>query len=214
MPIASLRTYVIPARVDPAQATLVVLHGLGDSSAGWAGAASELRLPGLEFILADAPDPYYDGYAWYDFYGDQAGGIRRSRGLLHKLIAEIERRGTPAAKIAILGFSQGCVMALDAGLRYPKRLGALVGISGYVFEPEALVSEIGSEARSVPALITHGTADPLLPIGPSRKQAAFLKAAGLDVTWQEFAKAHTVAGETEFKVIRDFLSKSLGLGRG
>jgi phospholipase/carboxylesterase len=209
-----LTTYLLPARSAPSQATLIVLHGLGDSAQGWAGFPGQLGLASLSYLFADAPDPYYGGYAWYDFYGEQSEGVQRSRGLLHHLIAAEEARGTPASKIGILGFSQGCVMAFDAGWRFPRRLGALVGISGYIFEPEVLLCELGPEAKSVPALFTHGTEDPVVLIEPVRDQARQLQAAGLDLTWKEYRKAHTVAGEAEVGVIRSFLVKSLGLVEG
>jgi phospholipase/carboxylesterase len=105
-------------------------------------------------------------------------------------------------------------MAFDAGWRFPRRLGALVGISGYIFEPEVLLCELGPEAKSVPALFTHGTEDPVVLIEPVRDQARQLQAAGLDLTWKEYRKAHTVAGEAEVGVIRSFLVKSLGLVEG
>jgi phospholipase/carboxylesterase len=54
-------------------------------------------------------------------------------------------------------------------------------------------------------LLTHGTADPIVPIAAVRAQIPVLKAAGLNVTWREFAKAHTIAGEPEMAVIREFV---------
>ena len=60
-------------------------------------------------------------------------------------------------------------------------------------------------ARAQRFLVTHGTADPLLPIGPVRDQIAQLKGEGLPIEWHEFAKAHTIAGEAELAVIREFV---------
>ena len=76
----------------------------------------------------------------------------------------------------------------------------------------AELRELGPEARRVPALFTHGTQDPVVPMVPVRAQAQALKEAGLDLEWREFAKAHTVAGEAEIWVIRDFLTRHLGPG--
>jgi predicted esterase len=54
-------------------------------------------------------------------------------------------------------------------------------------------------------LITHGTFDPTIPIAPVREQIDMLKSAGLAIEWREFPKAHTIAGEPELAVIRDFI---------
>lgn len=54
-------------------------------------------------------------------------------------------------------------------------------------------------------LITHGTQDPLIPFADARRQVEFLKSAGLRIQWQEFVKPHTIAGEEEIDVIREFI---------
>jgi phospholipase/carboxylesterase len=209
-PPESLRFETIPAGQSPARALLIVLHGLGDSSRGWEWLPGELRLPWLEYALVDAPDPYHGGYSWYDLPGDAGPGVRRSRALLSRLIEGRIAAGHPAERIGLLGFSQGCLMTFDVGWRFTPRLGALVGISGYLHDPASLLRELGPEARQVPALFTHGTHDPVVPMVPVRGQAQALQQAGLALEWCEFPKAHTVAGEPEIRRIRDFLSRHLG----
>ncbi len=203
-----LTTELIPAVEPNSRRLLVVLHGLGDSMNGWRWLPDELRLPWLNYLLVNAPDDYYGGYSWYDLYGDSGPGIRRSRELLFQLLEAQRAAGFASEQTAVLGFSQGCLMTFDVGFRYPHRLAALVGISGYIWEPEELLRELSPEARRQHALFTHGTRDPLIPIAPVREQAQQLRAAGIDLTWREFDKVHTVAGEPELAVIRDFLTKA------
>lgn len=222
----SLTSETVPAREPGPPALLVVLHGLGDSAAGWSWLPGELDLPWLRYRLVNAPDEYYGGRSWFGFTrplvpGMAAapavsdGDVRRSRGMLHALLAEEIAAGTPADRIALLGFSQGCLMSLDAGLRHPRPLAGLVGISGWVHQPERLVDEAPPGAREVPVLMTHGTWDEVVPIDPVRSQAAQLRAAGFDVAWTEFEKEHTVAGRAELQLIRAFLGNAFGqpLGR-
>jgi phospholipase/carboxylesterase len=199
----------IPSTDGTNRARLLVLHGLGDSLHGWSWLPDELRLPWLSYRLVNAPDSYFGGFSWYDLQGDQGVGIRRSRQLLTELIDAELATGRPPERLGLLGFSQGCVMTFDAGWRHPARLGALVGISGYVFEEAALLAELGPHAREVPALFTHGTRDPIIPLAPVREQVRLLQSAGLDLTWQEFDKAHTIAGTVEIERIRDFLNRRL-----
>ncbi|GIT12624.1 MAG: hypothetical protein CM1200mP34_0300 [Verrucomicrobiales bacterium] len=63
----------------------------------------------------------------------------------------------------LFGFSQGCLMTLEIGLRYPHHLAGLIGISGYAHDPGKLVAEQSPVAAEQSFLITHGTTDPLLP---------------------------------------------------
>jgi phospholipase/carboxylesterase len=182
-----------------------MLHGLGDSIEGYRWVPEALSLPWLNYLLVNAPDSYYGGYSWFDFAGDIVPGVVRSRKLLFELLESQEAKGFPSQNIVLGGFSQGCLMALDVGLRYPRVLAGMVGISGYVCEPEKLVAELSPVARQQRVLVTHGTLDTMIPFAKVREQILSLKAAGLSIEWHEFAKGHTIAGEQEVRVIREFI---------
>lgn len=200
-----LQTEFIPATQKESKRLLIGLHGLGDSAAGYRGVPYELRLPSMNYLLANAPDPYYGGFSWYDFTGNEVAGIVRSRKLLFELLDTARAKGFPTEETILFGFSQGCLMTVDVGFRYPHRLAGLVGISGYVHDPDRLVGELSPVATEQRMLFTHGTQDPLIPFAQVREQVNILKAAGLHVEWHEFVKAHTIAGEAEFSLIREFI---------
>lgn len=204
-----LNCFKIPSQ-EISPSTLVVLHGLGDSHQGWTWLPEALGFHWLNYVFVDAPDDYYGGFSWYDIPGDSRPGIERSRGALSELLAQIETSGVPHSQVALLGFSQGCLMTLDVGFRYSKPLAGLVGISGYVWEPDTLLREASLAARNIPALVTHGHRDTVVPLAPVRAQIQLLQAGGLKVEWHEFDKAHTVAGESEIHLIRKFLLRIFG----
>jgi phospholipase/carboxylesterase len=185
---------------------MVVLHGLGDSANGYQWLPSMLGLPWMNYLLVNAPDSYYGGFSWYDFAGNPGPGIRRSRKLLFELLDAQRAAGFPTDQTVLFGFSQGCLMTVDVGFRYPHLLAGLIGISGYVFEPETLLEELSPVAGRQRLLFTHGTQDPLIPFAEVREQINILKAAGLHIQWHEFVKAHTIAGEAELGLIRQFIS--------
>jgi phospholipase/carboxylesterase len=199
-----LDTELIPAR-EKSNRLLIMLHGLGDSIFGYRWMPEALDLPWLNYLLVNAPDPYFGGYSWYDFMGDIAPGVERSRKLLVELLETTHARGFPAERTVLGGFSQGSLMSVEVGLRYPQRLAGIVGISGYVCNPEKLIAEITPVAFQQRLLLTHGTLDPLIPFALVCKQVNALKAAGLHIEWHEFVKPHTIAGQAELEVIRDFI---------
>jgi phospholipase/carboxylesterase len=199
---------LIRARDPQSRRLLVVLHGLGDSMDGYRWMPGELGLPWLNYLLVNAPDDYFGGYSWYDIYGDAAPGVARSRRLLTELLDSLPPRGFESAQTALLGFSQGCLIALETGLRHPRRLAGLIGVSGYIQDVATLLQELSPASREQRILMTHGRQDPLIPIEPVRKQAELLRQAGLDLTWREFDKPHTIAGEEELAVIREFIEGS------
>ena len=200
-----LHTEFIPATEKASCHLMIVLHGLGDSTAGYRWMPAALQLPWLNYLLVNAPDDYFGGYSWFDFAGDPAPGIARSRKLLFGLLDEQRQQGWPTERTTLFGFSQGCLMTWEVGLRYPHRLAGLIGISGYVHEPEKLLEVLSPVAPQQRFLVTHGTLDPLIPFAEVREQVNVLKSAGLRVEWHEFVKAHTLAGDQELDVIRDFV---------
>ena len=214
-----LRSEFIQATTPASKHLLLVLHGLGDSRDGWRWLPGELGLSWLNYLLVDAPDEYFDGFSWFGLGLPKTDGgaicvesneVVRSRQLLHELLDAQAAAGFPSEQTAILGFSQGCLLALDAGLRYPKKLAAVVGISGWVHEPAKLLEEIGPHAANLPVLVTHGTADELVLMAWAEAGVRQLQAGGLDVAWQEFEKGHTVAGRAEVGFIRRFLEGAFG----
>ncbi len=196
---------LIPAREKNSRRLMVMFHGLGDSMEGYRWLPEAMGFPWLNYLLVNAPDDYYGGYAWFDLGGNIVPGVQRSRKMLFELLDAIRARGFPTGQTTVGGFSQGCLMAIETGLRYPHRLAGVVGISGWVCEPDKLVQELSPVALAQRLLVTHGTLDPLVPFAGTREHVNILKTAGLNVAWHEFVKAHTIAGEDELDVIRKFV---------
>lgn len=199
---------LIPAQDKNSRSLWIMLHGLGDSIEGYRWLPEVMCLPWMNYLLVNAPDEYYGGYSWYNFAGEPSDivpGVERSRGLLFQLLDAQRAAGFPTEKTTLGGFSQGCLMSLDVGLRYPHRLAGIVGVSGYVCEPERLVKELSPVAKQQRILVTHGTKDTMVPFAKARPQMQLLENAGLNLQFRSFEKGHTLAGEEEVDLIREFV---------
>ncbi|MFA6545039.1 MAG: hypothetical protein WCS99_11475, partial [Limisphaerales bacterium] len=174
-----LTTEFISAANPASRRLLIALHGLGDSLDGYLWLPGALNLPELNCLLVNAPDEYFGGYSWYPFPNATHADIQRSTRLLSELLDAQRERGFPTEQTTLFGFSQGCLMTVEVGLRYPHRFAGLIGVSGYVHDPERLLREKSPVADRQRLLLTHGTRDPLIPIGPVRQQVRQLQAAGL-----------------------------------
>lgn len=201
---------LIPAADKNSRRLMLMLHGLGDSIEGYRWWPQALGLPWLNHVLVNAPDEYYGGGSWFNFPGDSLPGVQRSTKLLFELLDDLRARGFPTEQTVLGGFSQGCVMSIEVALRYPHRLAGVVGISGRVSDPARLLRELSPIAREQRFLVTHGPLDPVIPFDVTRQQIEILQAAGLDIQWREFMKAHTIAGEPELAVIREFIRARFG----
>src|SRR5262249_1349817 len=121
-PSAMLHSEFISAPDKNSTNLWIMLHGLGDSIEGSRSWPEEMQLPWMNYLLVNAPDKYYSGYSWFDFTGDPVPGVQRSRGLLFELLDAQRAKGFATERTILGGFSQGCVMSIDVGLRYPHRL--------------------------------------------------------------------------------------------
>ena len=203
--ITALQHRFIPA---PQRSTrlAIVLHGVGDSMDGFEFLPQALGLPWLNYLLLNAPEPYGPGYAWFDRSNPQPG-IADSRAKLDRLFAELDAAAVPTADRLLFGFSQGCLMSMDFGLRYGQPLAGIVGISGHTTFIDRSGAGFSPQAKQQAWLVTHGTEDTMLPIGRSRTQVQELRALGIPIEWHEFAKGHTLDPERELPLLIEWIAR-------
>src|ERR1043165_5346876 len=141
-----LRSELIPAREKDSRRLMIMLHGLSDSIEGYRWLPEAVGFPWLNYLLVNAPDPYYGGFSWFDFGGDIVAGVGRSAKMLFAFLDDLRAKGFPPEQTILGGFSQGCLMSIEVGLRYPHRFAGIVGISGWICEPDKLLTELSPVA--------------------------------------------------------------------
>jgi phospholipase/carboxylesterase len=193
-----------PAHVASKQ-LMVVLHGRGDSAEGFVWLQEALEIDWLNYLLLNAPSPYYTGFSWYDLPPAQLPGIVQSRKLLGQVFAETEKQGFLPESTFLFGFSQGCLLTLEFGARHLRPLAGYIGISGYAYDTDAILREMNPDVNRHNWLITHGTDDELLPVESTRAQIRQLTDGGFDIDYREYQKTHTIDDERELPDIRDWL---------
>lgn len=182
---------VPPAAGGPARSAVVFLHGYGADGADLLGLAEPLgpHLPDTLFLAPDAPErsranPF--GYQWFPIpwldgssqAEAEAGLLRAAADLDAWLDATLAAEGLAPGQLALVGFSQGTMMALHVAPRRPAPLAAVVGFSGRLLGPERL----SAEARSrPPVLLVHGDMDQVVPPEALPEAAAALAEAGFAV---------------------------------
>jgi phospholipase/carboxylesterase len=204
-----LETIEIETAPDPS-VSVIWLHGLGADGNDFAPIVRELDLsgcPAIRFVFPHAPTmpvTINNGYvmrAWYDIIGLDIGqredmaGLRKSQALVEALIANEKARGVPANRIILAGFSQGCAMTLQTGLRHPEKLAGLLCLSGYLPLHQAVPDERHSANHETPIFLAHGRSDPVVPISLAEKSHSILSSLGYKVEWHEYMMPHSVCQE-------------------
>ena len=197
----------------PSEKLMIVLHGRGDSIRPFYKFDEELGLDDMNYLLLNAPRRFLDGWSWYGEPPYQKDGVVKIREKMFRLLAELEGQGWKSENIFFFGFSQGCLISADVGLHYPKRLGGVLGISGYFHFFPRWRAGLTEESRRTPWFFTHGRKDDVLKIEETKFGVDKLQAAGLRVKWVELDKAH-VLEEEEYPLIRGWVRERLkGLER-
>src|SRR5450631_1727728 len=209
--------------VEP-RGTVIWMHGLGADGWDFVPIVRELPLPpdlALRFIFPHAPEravTINDGYrmrAWYDISQSDLArvpdekGIRESQGQIEELIAREHVRGMEASRIVLAGFSQGGAIALQAGLRHPARVGAIVALSSYLPLEDSLDREASAANKAARIFMAHGTQDPVVPLGLAERSREALRMRGYDVQWHAYPMPHSVCAE-EVQDLASFLAGVYG----
>ncbi|WP_457390337.1 alpha/beta hydrolase [Roseateles sp. P5_E1] len=217
-----LETHVIETGPNPGT-TLIVLHGLGADGHDFVPICGELDLKSLgavRFVFPHAPErpvTINGGYvmrAWYDILGadlvkrEDEAGLRESQRQIAELIDSERQRGVAANRIVLVGFSQGCAMALMTALRYPERLGGAVGLSGYLPLAATTATERSAANADLPIFMGHGSQDTI--VVPARGTASrdALRTLGHEVEWHDYPMPHSVCME-EIEDLNAWLLKQL-----
>jgi phospholipase/carboxylesterase len=210
--------------IDPQsshKATVIWLHGLGDSGEGFAPIVPEINLPselGVKFIFPHAPiQPVTinGGMAmrsWYDIKSldlDKRAdeqGVQQSAAAVKQIIDAEIANGIEPSNIILAGFSQGGVVSLYLGPRLPYQLAGIMALSTYMCEPAKLTLE--KQQANLNVFMAHGSFDDVVPTTAGESAYKTLVELGYDASWQVYPMAHQVCLE-EIKALRAWLISRL-----
>jgi phospholipase/carboxylesterase len=193
---------------DNPEYSVIWLHGLGADGHDFESVVPYLGLPSelaIRFIFPHAlmrPITINGGAvmrAWYDIKeisttkGQDEAGVLHSAIKIRALIDREIKRGIPASRIVLAGFSQGGAMALHVGLRYPETLAGIMVLSAYLMFPDRLQGEYLQANATTPVFVAHGTQDPVIPIALGEAVASVLGDGQWPVEWHSYPIPHSVS---------------------
>ncbi len=196
------------------------LHGLGADGHDFEGLVPELQLAAqahIHFIFPNAPiQPVTinGGMAmrsWYDILEMSLerkvdiDGIYQSASLIEPLIRREIDRGIPSANILLAGFSQGGLIALHAGLRFPDKLAGIVALSTYLPTLEQLKTERSAANNATPIFMAHGIIDSVVDVENGKAAFDTLKAMDYNIEWHDYLMEHSLCIE-EIEHISAFMN--------
>ena len=194
---------------------MVLLHGYGSSGTDMIALAPHWQdvLPDALFLAPHAPQRcgmMGSGYQWWGLTGFApsalaAGAASAAPALDAFIDKKLAQYSLSEAELALVGFSQGTMMALHVGLRRSRPVAAVVGYSGMLTS----VAGLAKDFVRPPVLLVHGSADPVVPVAALHLAEAELKRLGVAVTSHvSFGVPHSV-DPVGLRMGREFVAKGL-----
>jgi len=178
-----------PASLTDRLPVVMSIHGRGDRvrlpSGRYAGIDTPVRL-----LLPEAPEPFHTGFTWSPVSVTEnkprelAAALAANAERLVRVLEWIDEERDVLGKPIVTGFSQGGMLSFALAARYPAKLGQALPIAGFL--PPQLVPRHAAARTPLPSIhAIHGTDDPVVRIGPTRRAVRRLRAIGYPVELAE-----------------------------
>ncbi|KAB5562797.1 Phospholipase/carboxylesterase/thioesterase [Coniochaeta sp. 2T2.1] len=213
-------------------ATVIFVHGLGDTGHGWAPAVENWRLRSkldeVKFILPHAPqipitaNMGYRMPGWYDIVSidgspeslrrsEDEAGILLSQKYIHSLVQSEIDSGIPSDRIVLGGFSQGGALSMFAGLTAPFKLAGIVALSSYLLLSLKFAQLVPHPEfnKDTPVWMGHGDRDNVVNFQLGKKSCDMLKEMGYNATLKVYPGMMHSACPEELDEVEHFLAEKL-----
>ena len=203
--------------------SIIWLHGLGADGHDFESIVPELSLnkaENINFVFPNAPiqavtiNGGVKMRSWYDILDASldrevaVDDIYKSATQLTQLIQNEISKGIKAENIVLAGFSQGGVIALHAGLRYPQKLAGIIALSTYMPTTEQLETERAPANNETFIFMAHGTMDPVIHLPIAQDSFNRLKVMNYPISWYEYPIQHSLCLE-EITDISNYINRIL-----
>jgi len=201
-------------------ATIIFLHGLGDTGHGWASTIASIRPSHVKVVCPTAskmPVTLNSGFqmpSWFDLLSlDPAGredeaGIKRAAQLVDQIIEEEVKAGVSADRIMIGGFSQGGALSLYTALHTQHRLAGVVALSCW-FPLHKQISGVSQTNRDIPFLQAHGDCDPVVPYKWGQMTSQLLREILPKHEFKTYKGLMHQGNDEEFRDVKQFIQQCL-----
>ncbi|ODQ64008.1 acyl-protein thioesterase 1 [Nadsonia fulvescens var. elongata DSM 6958] len=224
----SLSLLRIPALINPS-ATVIFLHGLGDTGNGWRSLADyahqSQKLAHINFVFPSAPYKKVTVAggqvmpAWFDILkpaqapgGQDEGDILETVKYVESLIANEIAGGIPTSKIVIGGFSQGSAIGMTTAAIISEKVAGFTCLSGFLPMKDQIKNELQNDVnKDTPIFIAHGTSDKMVHYsnGVASKDFMIDDLAFSNVEWHSYpGMAHSTSNQ-EMVDFFTFLEKTI-----
>ena len=202
------------ASLDSAKGGLIAIHGRGAGAEDIMALAREVAPPAVTILAPQAAGNTWYPYRFLEPTERNEPYLSSALRIVADLIAQLGEQGIPAERVALLGFSQGACLALEAPARNAQRYAGVIGFSGGLIGPPGTSFDFPGSLEGTPVFIGSSDVDPHIPKERVEESAAAFERLGAvgDVRLYP-GMGHTV-NRDELEAAQSILDDAFGPGRG
>jgi len=203
-------------------ASVIFLHGLGDTGHGWSQMFQSIRQPHIRYICPTAnaiPVTLNMGMrmpSWFDVCGLSVGsqedetGIKSAAEQLQSLISDEEKLGVSRSRVMVGGFSQGGAVALYSSLTSSadKPLAGIIALSTWLPLAKSFPAAV-KDNKETPILQCHGDSDSMVSPNFGKATSQILKSINKNVQFKTYPGMDHGSCDQEITDIDEFINKCL-----
>ena len=198
------------ASLDSASGGLIAIHGRGGGAEDIMALAREVAPPGVTILAPQAAGNTWYPYRFLEPTERNEPYLSSALRIVADLIAQLGEQGIPSERVALLGFSQGACLALEAAARNAQRYAGVIGFSGGLIGPPGTAFEFPGCLEHTPVFIGSSDVDPHIPKERVEETAAALQRLGAAVDVRLYpGMGHTV-NRDELEAARSILADAFG----
>jgi predicted esterase len=168
-------------RPADARLTLILVHGRGAAAENILPLAGELRLDDVAYVAPQAADRTWYPYSFLAPIPQNEPWLSSALGVLARVIEDLGRQGVGAARIGMLGFSQGACLSLEYAARHATRYAGVFGLSGGLIGPLGTSRDYAGSFEGTPVFLGCSDVDPHIPLERVRESAEAFRRMRADV---------------------------------
>jgi predicted esterase len=202
------------ASLDSASGGLIAIHGRGGGAEDIMALAREVAPPGVTILAPEAAGNTWYPYRFLEPTERNEPHLSSALRIVADLIAQLGEQGIPSERVALLGFSQGACLALEAAARTARRYAGVIGFSGGLIGPPGTAFDFAGSLDRTPVFIGSSDVDPHIPKERVEETAAALQRLGAAVDVRLYpGMGHTV-NRDELEAARSILADAFGPSGG
>ncbi len=198
------------APLDDASGGVIAIHGRGGGAEDIIALAREVAPPGVTILAPQAAGNTWYPYRFLEPMERNEPYLSSALRIVADLITQLGEQGLPSERVALLGFSQGACLALEAAARNARRYAGVIGFSGGLIGPAGTSFDFPGSLDRTPVFIGSSDIDPHIPKERVEESAAAMERLGAEVYVRLYpGMGHTV-NRDELQAARSLLEEAFG----